>query len=235
MLLILCYFQKEPILIGFLSRHRFIGNGEVDSSILSRSTILHNKINVLAKYTIPQSSILSHYATLALAAQSPHTVKQQQSCGEWLLAENDTQTQIKNSKAKAGDVEKFRTTPISSTIVRVKQLPTSAILYKCLASKYWQFRVFLEGAQRKRSTKTEDAVEAQRLAKLIYAEMLQNIHGSEQGKRKLSSKRTLHTVASSLWEKQAVMVAQGELNPQKNRIDKYVYCLLYTSPSPRDS
>ena len=139
------------------------------------------------------------------------------------MAEKLWDTDVDSSQAKAGDVEKFRTTPISSTIVRVKQLPTSAILYKCQASKFWQFRVFLEGAQRKRSTKTEDFVEAQRLAKLIYAEMLQNIHGSEQGKRKLSSKRTLHTVASSLWEKQAVMVAQGELNPQKNKNDKYVY------------
>ena len=119
--------------------------------------------------------------------------------------------------------DKFRATPITSTITQVKQLPQSAIIYKCAASSYWQFRVFLEGAQRKRSTKTEDAVEAQRLAKLIYAEMLQTIHGSEQGKRKLSSKNTLHKVASSLWEKQAVMVSQGELNPQKNKNDKYVY------------
>ena len=139
------------------------------------------------------------------------------------MAEKLWDTDVDSSQAKADSGEKFRTTPISSTIVRVRQLPTSAILYKCQASKFWQFRVFLEGAQRKRSTKTEDAVEAQRLAKLIYAEMLQNIHGSEQGKRKLSSKRTLHTVASSLWEKQAVMVAQGELNPQKNKNDKYVY------------
>ena len=90
---------------------------------------------------------------------------------------SDTQSGLISVSAK------FRTTPISSTIVRVKQLPTSAILYKCQASKFWQFRVFLEGAQRKRSTKTEDFVEAQRLAKLIYAEMLQTIHGSEQGKR----------------------------------------------------
>ena len=36
---------------------------------------------------------------------------------------------------------KFRTTPITSTIQQVKQLPQSAILYKCLASSYWQFRV----------------------------------------------------------------------------------------------
>ena len=45
--------------------------------------------------------------------------------------------------------DKFRTTPISSTITQVKQLPQSAIIYKCAASSYWQFRVFLEGAQRR--------------------------------------------------------------------------------------
>ena len=55
---------------------------------------------------------------------------------------------------------KFRTTPITSTIQQVKQLPQSAILYKCLASSYWQFRVYLDGAQRKRSKKKTDLSEA---------------------------------------------------------------------------
>lgn len=118
---------------------------------------------------------------------------------------------------------RFRTTPIASTITHVRQLPSSAILYMCPASRFWQFRVYLEGAQRKRSTKTEDLITAQRQAKLIYAEMLQNIHGSDKGKLKLGSKRTLQAVASSLWAKQEVMVAQGELNPQKNKNEQYVF------------
>ena len=118
---------------------------------------------------------------------------------------------------------KFRTTPIADTITHVKQLPKSAIVYKCAASSYWQFRVYLEGTQRKRSTKKTDLAEAQREAKLIYADMLQNIHGSDKGKLKLSSKRTLHTVAATLWQKQAVMITQGELNAQKNKFDTYVY------------
>ncbi len=118
---------------------------------------------------------------------------------------------------------KFRTTPIKNTIVHVKSLPTSAILYKCAASSYWQFRVYLEGTQRKRSTKKTDLDEAKREARLIYADMLKNIHGSDKGKLKLSSKRTLLTVASALWQKQEVMITQGELNPQKNKFDKYVF------------
>jgi hypothetical protein len=122
-----------------------------------------------------------------------------------------------------GEAAKFRTTPIASTITRVKQLPSSAILYKCAASQFWQFRVFLEGSQRKRSTRKTDIKEAEREAKLIYADMLQTIHGSEQGKRKLSSKRTLSAVAASLWEKQDVMISQGELNKQKNKNEKYVF------------
>ncbi len=40
---------------------------------------------------------------------------------------------------------KFRTTPIAATIKSITGLPRSAILYKCEASSYWQFRVFLEG------------------------------------------------------------------------------------------
>ena len=119
--------------------------------------------------------------------------------------------------------DKFRTTPITSTITQVKQLPQSAIIYKCAASSYWQFRVFLEGAQRKRSTKKTDIVEAQREAKLIYAEMLQSIHGSDKGKRNLSSASTLQVVATSLWNKQDAMIGQGELNSQKTRNERYVF------------
>jgi hypothetical protein len=55
----------------------------------------------------------------------------------------------KKLKTKTADFQsmvsvKFRTTPIRSTIKRVRGLPQSAILYKCPASAYWQFRVFLE-------------------------------------------------------------------------------------------
>jgi Phage integrase SAM-like domain len=125
--------------------------------------------------------------------------------------------------AAADEQAKFRTTPITSTITSIAQLPHSAILYKCSASPYWQFRVFLEGAQRKRSTQTTDIVEAKRQAKLIYAEMLQTLHGSDSGKRKLSSTATLSVVAASLWEKQQMMIENGELNPQKNTNDKAVF------------
>lgn len=127
------------------------------------------------------------------------------------------------AKPNSGQASKFRTTPIASTITPVRQLPASAILYLCAASRFWQFRVYLEGAQRKRSTKRTDLSEAQREAKLIYADMLQSIHGSERGKLKLSSTRTLQAVAASLWDKQEVLVAQGELNPQKNRNEQYVF------------
>lgn len=126
-------------------------------------------------------------------------------------------------KAEGETQKKFRTTPIRSTITTVPQLPKSAILYKCAASRFWQFRVYLEGSQRKRSTQKTVLAEAQREAKLIYAEMLQTIHGSEQGKRKLSGKRSIQTVAESLWEKQAMMIEQGELNPQKNKNDRYAF------------
>jgi hypothetical protein len=118
---------------------------------------------------------------------------------------------------------KFRTTPIRSTITTVSQLPKSAILYKCEASKYWQFRAYIEGAQRKRSTKHTDIEQATRAARLIYAEMLLSIHGTEEGKRKLSSKSTLNIVANSLFAKQDIMVQQGELSANRARSDRYVF------------
>lgn len=121
------------------------------------------------------------------------------------------------------DGKKTRTVPIKETITQVRQLPKSAIIYKCAATRFWQFRVFLEGAQRKVSTRTEDIEEALRKARLIYADMLNNIHGDEEGKRKISSKRTLEVVAKSLFAKQEVMIKQGELNKDKNKIERYVF------------
>jgi hypothetical protein len=43
----------------------------------------------------------------------------------------------------------------------------------CAACIYWQFRVYLENAQRKRSTGDGDRPETEHKAKLVYAEMLQ--------------------------------------------------------------
>ena len=59
---------------------------------------------------------------------------------------------------------KYRTTPIKDTITQVKQLPKPTNLYQSAASKYWQFRVYLNGAQRKRSTQKTNLAEAQREA-----------------------------------------------------------------------
>lgn len=117
---------------------------------------------------------------------------------------------------------KFRTTPIPETMTKIAGLPASAILYKCAASSYWQFRVFLEGAQRKRSTKEVELLKAKTAAKLIYADMLQSVH-SGQSKAKPSSAKTLQVIANSLWTKNETRTKNGELNKQKVKNDQYVY------------
>lgn len=104
----------------------------------------------------------------------------------------------KRSKAQKADFmpvasEKFRTTPIKSTITRISGLPKSAILYKCEASSFRQFRVFMEGKQRKRSTKEEELAKATKQAKLIYSEMLNAVHSGET-KSEPTSRKTLRTV-----------------------------------------
>jgi hypothetical protein len=101
--------------------------------------------------------------------------------------------------------DKFRTTPIKSTITRVTGLPKSAILYKCEASSYWQFRVFMEGKQRKRTTKEEELVKATRRAKLLYGEMLNQVNSGDT-KVQPSTRKTLQTVAKSLWAKNETRV-----------------------------
>ena len=118
--------------------------------------------------------------------------------------------------------DKFRTTPIKSTITRITGLPKSAILYKCQASTYWQFRVFLEGKQRKRSTKEEELAKATRQAKLIYSEMLNSVHSGET-KAEPTSRKTLQTMARSLWTKNETRVKNKELHKDKVEKDKYVF------------
>jgi hypothetical protein len=128
-----------------------------------------------------------------------------------------------NQPETGAETEKFRTTPITATITRVKSLPKSAIIYQCAASQYWQFRVFLEGKQHKRSTKETDRELAQKRAKLIYADMLSSMNGAEGKQLKPSSKQSLQTAASSLWERQQMKIGQGELHKDKNKKNQYVY------------
>lgn len=133
----------------------------------------------------------------------------------------------KRSKPIIGDgesmvSEKFRTTPIKSTMKKIKGLPNSAILYKCAASSYWQFRVFLEGKPRKRSTKEEEFDKAERQAKLIYADMLSSVNASET-KAEPTSRKTLQMVANSLWAKNETKIKNGELNKDKVSKDRYVF------------
>jgi len=118
--------------------------------------------------------------------------------------------------------DKFRTTPIPESITKITGLPTSAILYKCAASSYWQFRVFLEGAQRKRSTKQVELLKAKDAAKVIYAEMLLSVHAGET-KAKPSSAKTLQVIANSLWAKNETRMLNAELNKSKVSNDKSVY------------
>ena len=127
-----------------------------------------------------------------------------------------------NETGERGISEKFRTTPIQSTITPIKGLPKSAILYKCEASSYWQFRVFLAGKARKRSTKEEDIKKAARAASLIYAEMLQSVHG-EETKREPTSRKTLQLVAESLWAKNRVRIKTEGLHEDKVDKDRYIF------------
>ena len=117
---------------------------------------------------------------------------------------------------------KFRTTPIAETITKISGLPASAIVYKCAASSYWQFRVFLEGTQRKRSTKQEELAKAKTTAKLIYADLLQSVNSGET-KAKPSSAKTLQLIANSLWAKNETRMLNAELNKSKVSNDKSVF------------
>jgi hypothetical protein len=117
---------------------------------------------------------------------------------------------------------KFRTTPIKSTIKHITGLPRSAILYKCAASTFWQFRVHLEGKPRKRSTKQEEIAKAEHEAKKIYAQMLGQVTSGEITVQP-TTRNTLQYVAKSLWAKNQTRIKNGELNEDKVSKDTYVF------------
>jgi hypothetical protein len=118
--------------------------------------------------------------------------------------------------------DKSRANPIKSTIKKVNGLHRSAILYRCEASSFWQFRVYLEGKLRKRSTQEEEFEKAQRKAKLIFAEMISSINSGET-KAEPSSRKSLEIVARSLWAKNQTRIKNGELNADKVSKDTYVF------------
>ena len=131
----------------------------------------------------------------------------------------------KSAAAADGELvisEKFRTTPIKSTNTHIKGLHSSAILYKCQASSYWQFRAFMEGKRRKCTTKEIELDRAQRKAKLIYAGWLNSINNGEI-KTEPSTRMSLDVVARSLWTKNETRIKNGELHKDKVSKDKYIY------------
>jgi hypothetical protein len=133
----------------------------------------------------------------------------------------------KRSKALLADGEpaisdKSRANPIKSTIRKVGGLHRSAILYRCEASSFWQFRVYFEGKLRKRSTQELEYEKAQRKAKLIFSEMLASIHSGET-KAEPTSRRSLDLVAKSLWAKNETRIKNKELNASKVSKDTYVF------------
>ena len=127
------------------------------------------------------------------------------------------------AKVKANKIGIFRTTPIPNTMRQITGLPKSARLYMCAASKYWQFRVHLQGRYLKRSTKETDEKKAKRKAAIIYAAMLQNIHEDDAGTRRVSTRDTLQICANSLFEKQRLLIANGELSKNKVKTETYVF------------
>jgi len=133
----------------------------------------------------------------------------------------------KQSEAVLADGErvisdKSRANPIPASIKKIKGLHHSAILYKCEASSFWQFRVYLEGKLRKRSTQEIEFDQAQRKAKLIFAELVNSINSGET-KAEPTSKKSLDMVAKSLWAKNETRIKNEELNKHKVKNDKYVY------------
>jgi hypothetical protein len=118
--------------------------------------------------------------------------------------------------------DKFRTTPIKSTIKHITGLPRSAILYKCAASTFWQFRVHLEGKPRKRSTKQEEIAKAEHEAKKIYAEMLAQVTSGEITVQP-TTRNSLQHLAKSLWAKNETRIKNKELNEDKVTKDTYVF------------
>lgn len=125
--------------------------------------------------------------------------------------------------AESVDQKKRSVVPIPSTIESIKGYPEKLVLFKVPASPYWWVRYY-DGKPIKRSTKTENKVEAIRFAKEFYETLLVNKRtGVSNNKRKTS----FVTCAEGLLAEDQLKQQRGELaeryvNTQKTMTNKHV-------------
>lgn len=79
---------------------------------------------------------------------------------------------MKSRTSDTLDTPKNRLTPIRSTIEHIRGYPTTLVIYKIPASRYFWVRFYFAGRYRIKTTKTENKVEAKRFAEKFYKEIL---------------------------------------------------------------
>ena len=116
-------------------------------------------------------------------------------------------TQIQKAKPDAA-VQRHRTLPLRGTISHIDGYPRKLIIYRTLASSYWQVRYYEDGKTIRRSTKTADKQDAIKRAKELFGDIVVNrVNG-----RVVSRLRgRFETVALELMEYQRVKLLRGDL------------------------
>jgi site-specific recombinase XerD len=79
---------------------------------------------------------------------------------------------VKSRTSDTSETPKNRLTPIRSTMEHIRGYPTTLVIYKIPASRYYWVRFYFAGRYRIKTTKTENKVEAKRVAEKFYKETL---------------------------------------------------------------
>ena len=77
--------------------------------------------------------------------------------------------------------DRHRTVPIPESLTTIPGYPKKLVIYLCDASSFWQVRYFAEGRIFRRSAKTENKIEAMRVARRFFDEVTWKIrqHGPD--------------------------------------------------------
>lgn len=113
--------------------------------------------------------------------------------------------------------DRHRTVPIPESLTTIPGYPKKLVIYLCDASSFWQVRYFAEGRIFRRSAKTENKIEAMRVARRFFDEVTWKIrqHGAD------ASAVTFQEAYESLVAAELAQLNRGQLTAQSVANRKY--------------
>jgi len=132
-----------------------------------------------------------------------------------------------------------RTVPIPETITPVPGYPKKLVVFKMMASRYWQVRCWIDGKTHKRSCQTQSLRVAQSFARRYYELLLAAKHGhamahtsqgvvlNDTSSTSTKAQNTFAMLAAQMFAAEQARVERGDftkgsLQVLRNRLDSHI-------------